>query len=249
MIMASVQFYGAEKAIEAYVNCNIPAWGLFSGRQLLCKYQGTDINEGKALLEEFINKIEESNATYTLKVFESEKGKGVRIKEKTECDSSFNFKIDEQEVYMQRQNQRGYGREYRDKTNGELLEAVQGLNERLNQLEEPIEEEEEEEFDLNKEIIGMIREPNRLIQFISAINSAKNLFTGRPTQYPPPAVVGNTSHATETNDDLLVRLSNAIDTLEKADPLIVQHLEKLAQLSINNRMLFDMMIKQLDSLK
>jgi hypothetical protein len=44
------------------------------------------------------------------------------------------------------------------------------------------------------------------------------------------------------------RLGKAIDQLERADPKIIDHLEKLAALSVKNPMLFNLLLTQLDNM-
>jgi len=254
--MASVQFYGVEKAIKAYEDCKIPAWGLFSGRQLLCKYQGNSMAEGAQLLEDFVDKIEESNATYTLKVFEQEGNKPVKIKERTECDSSFNFKIDEQDVYLDRQEKRGYGgRVFQN----ELSQTLAGINERLAKIEEPEEiEEEEETFQesigkaIQQSIIGAIQnpeQPNLLMDMLKGVLGVEvpKPAIGHVKQAGQIAGLGtSTGNTPTTAEDNLQRLGNAIDILELHDPKLVEHLEKLAKMATENPKKFTGLITMLD---
>jgi len=253
--MSSVQFYGKGKAIEAYENCNIPAWGLFSGKQLLCRYQGNDINEGKQLLDDFLDKIEEGTATYTLKVFEAEGNKAIKIKEKTECDSSFNFKLDSIDIFSERQEQRGRF------LNNELAKTLTGINDRLLKMEtEPIEEQPEDETfqesigkAIQQSIIGAIQnpeQPNVLVDLLRGI-------LGQPI--PKPAIgtvtragqiagfgIDSNNPSTKIEGSKLERLGNAIDILEKYDDKLVEHLEKLAKIAIDNPKKFTGLITMLD---
>ena len=240
--MASVQFYGSDKAIEAYNDCKVPAWGLFSGRQLICKYAGNSLEEGSQLLEEFCQRIEHSNATYTLKVFENPSKKELTIKEKTECDLSFNFKLCEQDLYVQRREQRGYytGGGNNDKA---ILDKLGVIENRLNQAEDhdPLEEQDT----IGSIALSYLKEPDKLLMLLSGLGFTQN------NQQPARALGNVTQKPTITpadTNDRLTRLSNAIDRLEIADPKIVEHLEKLAELAEDNKPLFNMMIKQLENL-
>jgi hypothetical protein len=252
--MASVQFYGVDKAIEAYENCKIPAWGLFSGKQLLCRYTGNDLDEGAKLLEDFISKIEESTATYTLKVFEQEGNKPVKIKEKTECDSSFNFKIDEQEIFTQRQEQRGYG-------NRALGATLSSIDERLKKIEElPIEEESEEETfqesigkAIQQSIIGAIQNPEQPNLLVDLLKGVLNVPVSKPaignvrtTSAIAGLETGNANASVKERGDKLQRLGDAIDILEKHDEKLVEHLEALAKIAVNNPQKFQRLIAMID---
>lgn len=90
-VSSSVQFKGADAVVKAYTMRNVARWGIWQNRQFLFKYEGDDTNEGADQLQEILQMIAESPAVYTLKVFE---GAG-RVTEKTECDGSFNFKLQE----------------------------------------------------------------------------------------------------------------------------------------------------------
>ena len=255
--MASVQFYGKDKAIEAYENCDIPAWGLFSGKQLLCRYNGTSINEGKQLLDDFLEKIEESNATYTLKVFEAEGNKPVKIKEKTECDSSFNFKLDSEDVYLQRQEQRGYGARHMQ---SELSKTLAGINERLQKIEEEPEDEiEDETFGeslgkaIQQSIIGAIQNPEQPNVLVDLLRGVLNVPVSKPaigsvrnTGSIAGFETGNSNASIENQTDKLNRLGAAIDILEIHDPKLVEHLEKLAKMAATQKDKFLQIITMFD---
>ncbi len=238
--MASVQFYGIENAIDAYENCKIAAWGLFSGRQLLCKYTGGNINEGKQLLEEFCEKIEHSNATYTLKVFENEKGTDMRIKEKTECDSSFNFKLLEEDKYLQRRDERG---NYSSNGNNKLLvDTLTGINNRLIAIEEG--DHEDEPDTIGSIVTGYLKEPEKLLPLLTLLSG---LGVIRPV---PAGAIGNVQKTTTTDmsDIITDKLAAALDQLQKADPKIVEHLEKLAELSKRDKFTFDIVVSKIEAL-
>lgn len=260
--MASVQFYGKEKAIAAYKNCQIPAWGLFVGKQLLCRYNGNDMAEGEELLTEFLDKIEGSIATYTLKVFEL--GKGQKVKEKTECDSSFNFKIPEYENYTESSKQLGYFA----RPNNDFFA---GLDNRLKDIEQKIgntpevEEEEEQTFinaigtALQSAIINAIENPseNNIVHKIIGLLSPNQ----QPLPMQPamrPVAIGKVEDniKTETmpeqeNKQLteqdLQRIGNALDIMHKSDPEIVEHLEKLAAIADKNPKKFRNLLLMLET--
>ena len=260
--MASCQFYGKETVLEAYRNCNIPSWGLFSGKQLLCRYNDFSIDEGASLLDEFLSKIECSSATYTLKVFEIKAGQ--KVKEKSECDSSFNFKIPDQDSYNERVA--GY-----DERRNRLTETLAGINKRLELIEnnaKEIGEEEGEEGEeeslfakigavLEQSILKVIENPQEP-NIITSIFG--NLFNNGQQFKPTLGHIGeiNKPNNAETmstepifkgendSEEKLKRLSEAINILETHDPLIVEHLEKLAKLAQSNSRKFKGLLTTLD---
>jgi len=250
--MASVQFYGKDKAIEAYENAKIPAVAIFSQKQIIFRYGGSDLDEGSQLLEDFLTAIEHSNATYTLKVFEH-KGEGdFRIKEKTECDLSFNFKILPLDEYEARKDQRGNGysglgavMHKLDTMQNEIAEIKQG---NLGSIEDDPGRNDPGE-DWQAIMFDYLRNPQKIG---TLLNSLKSLASGQMIPEATPAsMIGNHERISGDNvmtDDKLERLSVALDTLEKNDPKIVDHLVKLAELSTTNKPLFRMLIKNLDEL-
>lgn len=263
----SVQFYGKENALKAYENCQIPAWGLFSGRQLLCRYCGDSMDEGATLLDDFLSKIEGSTATYTLKVFELKKGE--KIKEKTECDSSFNFKIDNKGDYEERTN-RFSGHL------GQIGALLERMDQRLAALETPPETEEEPAEEGFLATLGAVAQ-DELIKFMqnpteeNIIGKVLNMFTGNNRQnYPQQlnrqiAGVQHPAFAKKNNDDMsdnlqdqtqakkeytpadVQRLQSAVDILAANDPKIIDHLEKLAIIAQDNPNKFKMLTSMLDT--
>lgn len=251
--MASVQFYGLDNAIEAYNNASIPAWGLFSGRQLLCRYTGESMEEGSKLLADFCEKIEYSNATYTLKVFEQEGNKALKIKENTPCDSSFNFKIQELDEYARRKEERGNDRYmYGSRDNG-TQNQINAINEKLDRLLEDGEGEEETPKSIGALAMSYLSNPTNLIQLINAIRgvpvTASTIGTipetteNKTMSGVPIVEAGNQDQQREQDVN---RLAHALDILEKADPQLVKHLEKLAELSIKSPGKFKSLISMLE---
>jgi len=76
----SVQFQTANHVVDAYLLRDVPAFSIYQGKQLLIKYEGSDINEGASLLGNFLEMLQNSAAIYTLCVYEDFTG---RINDKT----------------------------------------------------------------------------------------------------------------------------------------------------------------------
>jgi hypothetical protein len=253
--MASVQFYGKEKAIEAYENAKIPAVAIFSNKQIIFRYGGSDIEEGSQLLEDFLTAIEHSNATYTLKVFENTGKNDLRIKEKTECDLSFNFKILPIDEYETRKNERGNGYGM-----GAVLDKLNSMQNEIADIKQNgigmIEDEPGNDpgEDWQSIMFDYLKNPHKLG---TLVNNLKALANGQMIPETQPAMIGNHvekisstgNNADVINEDnKMEKLAAALDILEKNDPKIVDHLVKLAEISNTNKTLFRMLIKNLDEL-
>lgn len=232
--MASVQFYGVDAVMQAAQNRNCPAWAMFQGRQFLFKSpEGSADTESLAMLEEILNSITSSEATYTLKFYEDLQGK--KIKENTPCDGSFNFKlktepqIDERrEVYRQ---------------SNQIAAVLARLEERQTALEEKLNEEDEEDPEpqtLGGILAGLANDPAKIIQIIEI---GKSLFgTNKPVNS-----VGELARVAGAPDIQETELKNTIVRLRAVDPEINTHLEKLAKIAETQPALFKMLLQQLDA--
>jgi hypothetical protein len=268
---ASIQFRGSKAVIKAFENYqDAQAWAIFQAKNLLFKGSGSDE------LESVLKMLEPygSEAIYQLKVYE-EIDEPKRIKEKTECDGSFAFKLGSEELF-------GGGSAY-----------VRGLEERIKKMEGEKDEEEEKTIGgkIGNALLGLLEQPTELVQLIGAI---KQMFAPAPPQavaaigrvqtdfappvysQPVPAVpvmqpqqqpqqttmakAKNTEEqkplpadevkgSVLTDEEKVNRLAAAVDTLEKADPDILQHLEKLASISAESPQVFKMLLTTLDNFK
>lgn len=257
---SSVQFYGNEAVMEAVKNRRCPYWALWQGRQFLFKCEEADIKSSLDYLDQLLQMLnnDTTTATYTLKFFEPE-GKGaVKIKENTPSDGSFNFKLVEPEAVHQRQI--GF-----QSNTPKVLELLEKMSLRLDAIENAGidgEEEEEEEETIEKAIIGVLKDPNKLEKYITM---GKNFFgvstpeyvgnvnrlgqIGDPGQAGHQAPVTNLSQSSGDNEEqFLIRVGNALDILKAHDPQIADHLEKLASMAKNNPGKFQSMLSMLNLL-
>lgn len=230
--MASVQVYGIKDVLEWANNLDCPAWGLFDGKRMICKYEGNDGTESLPFLEQFLRRFHKhSIATYTLKFFEQPAAGELKIKEKSECDAgSFNFKLSESED------------EYLEKRSGRENLSLE-YEKRLIALEE--------EKNSDPQTIGeILQQPEKVKEYIEVISMVKNLLSGStiPIQ---PAYIGNVTRAginDSNNGSDQMRLITAINILEVNDPNIMLHLEKLARISQDNKPVFNQLIAMLDNI-
>jgi hypothetical protein len=251
----SIQFYGIDAVMKAAENRKCAAWSIWHNKQFLFKSL-PDQDEGQALdyLKDILESVADNDVIYTIKFYEEVQGK---INEKTPCDGSFNFKIlDEEEMQERRYKRQAMGNRY----NG-LKEWQQNIEEKLDRLLGEGDEEEEEEKTLEGELIGMVNNPIKLIEFVQSLNQAKALLTGAEVtpgtianvlragqikEVPAPApgqLEANLSH-----DEMMQRLNVALTTLGENDPNIIFHLEKLATLSTEKPETFKTAIAMLEGM-
>ena len=89
-----VQYTSVEDVVSAYEAGDIPAFAVFGERQLYLKYEGEDIAEGAAKLDEVLTKwaAAGNNAVFTLSMYDSLPA-GKKVKYTTDNDASFNFQL------------------------------------------------------------------------------------------------------------------------------------------------------------
>jgi len=262
---SSIQFRGKNTVLEAFGNYqDADAWAIFQAKSLLFKGIGSDH------LSQVLDMLEPggSDAIYQLKVYE-DIDNAKNIKEKTDADGSFAFKLGREENVI-----------------GGASLHTRLLEERLKKLEEQNDGEDDEDKTIGGKILngflGLLEQPNELVQLIGAF---KQMFAPQPAQVhqigrvstdfaPPvvsqvPAAVSQYSinHKTDpmpekekntdanlppkpdgvSDEEKILRLSAAINALELADADILIHLERLAEISKDNPAMFKMLITSLDS--
>lgn len=234
--MASLQFVGRQAVVDAVNNRGLQYWGLFQGKQFITAGEGTQA------LDEFLQKLEPggSAALYTLKVYADQDPED--ITDKTECNGSFNFKLSLPAPAG------GVDRSITDR-----LDRIEGM---LNGEDE--DDEEEDDNSLMGIIMGYLKEPEKLATIIGAF---RGMAPASPVnQSPPiPMAIGNhnpggssqpvsTMLPGDDQEKMALRVATALDRLEKVDPNILAHLEKLADLAESKPGLFKLLLAQLDGL-
>ena len=263
----AVQFYGIDDVVEAYMNKRTPAFAIWCGKQLQFRYDGstdddneTDaepgeptMTEGEQLLRQYLTSLWPlTTATYTLKTYD-DLAPGQKIRPSTEYDTAFNFKIcapSSREAYAP-------GAVGFPQTNP-LLAELKKMNERMDRLEQERamddDELEDEPENLQQVVIGLLNEPAKLQQVVEPIKelvSIGRMLLGMPEMNTPAAMNGvkKIGQVNEQPDPALVmRLGQAINTLEQHDEKIVEHLEKLAQVAVTDAVKFKGLLAMLDLL-
>jgi hypothetical protein len=243
----SVQFAGIDTVIRAYnMREEEKFWAVFQSKSLLMR------GEGEGDLISFLQLLEQngSQAIYTLKVYDNVNDYR-QIRERTEASGSFNFQL----------HKEGQGRS----------DYYMKIEERLKVLESGDSDEDEDTGVLGKigsGLIGVLGDPDKLTSVINSlpaiIGSIKDLIRtpggvqaigNIAREYAGAVVNSNIREKSKENnttqmsaEEKMQRIAAAIDKLERNDKNILQHLEKLAELSESNPQLFKMLTKNLDEL-
>lgn len=241
----SVQFKGVESVLDAFESRKVPAWGLFQDRTFLFKYEGENMEEATDFLSGILEKLSRSsNAIYTLKVYEDLNGQ--KIKEKTESDGSFNFRLND---------------ENQEITNSQYarMGSLNGIAERLEAIESRLTDKEGEEKPHKLGLLGEILQDENLgpvvanamgsiLQSILPALMPKAKPAHQPTTTNPNfAEIRPAGIAGIAEDEL--QINKAISILRKADDRLPEHLLKLAAISQKDPATFQILLSTLDSFK
>ena len=254
---SSVQFFGIDNVLQAYRNCDIPAFALWTGKTLLLKYDGYSngeytkptIDEGEQLLNEYLNAMyQQSTAIYQLKVYEDLTAK-TKIKPSTEYSQAFNFKIGDA---AQGYNTIGYSQ--KNNAYSELQELKNKVAELENERIEPEPQEEKKSF-IHSITGGMFDDTDELEKVVGLVT---RLFRPQqPVKTQTFAGVGQhtvtenrvSDISSESGNTEEQRINTALSALQKADTMIIEHLELLARIATNEPAQFKQFLAILDTLK
>lgn len=228
MAANSVQFYGMSQVLEAAQNRAVANWAIFQGSQFMFKYEDGDLEGSLSMLETVLTSISHAKGIYRIQFYEDT---GIKIKDKTPHDGSFNFMNKTLEEVQHENRPTLY-----DGQRSVILNKLEAIEARLNTMEEDPEEDEEPEG-----IAGIIQDPERLQGMVNAIAGiiglAKSIIN--PQTPVPGAIAGIADNK---------RLEAAINTLSKNDPKITEHLEKLAEMSETNKATFTYLLGMLEKM-
>lgn len=220
-------FRGIPNTMKAYDSMDIPAWSLANGKDLIFSYNGDSQTEGRSMLMQGLQMLEdnESQAILTLRVYD-EHPANQKITNKTEWTNSFTFALFDPEDGMVHQPR-----------------GKSALLARISALEEQISGNDDNKDEKPRGIQGMIgsllERPDiqeRLIQTVTGIVS--NIFgqqkpiaamAGIP-QGQPQAQQQEGSAYDALPADQQDKIKMAMEVLMKRDPLLGDHLLKLAQM-------------------
>ena len=233
--MASVQFYGADNVIQAAENFRCPAWAIFINGRMFTKFEGTDMTQSIEALAQYLDMLEASNSAgiYTIKFFEVEDGKPIKLNEKSVCNGgSFNFKL----ISDEQRTERGMAI-------GSSMHEIRELRKEIEELKKLREEEEAAEPEtLGSVLLDLVKRPDQLVQLFSLVKMA----TGQPISTLPSISAPAMPVSTDAEEERIQRIGNALNELENADPRLPEHLEKLAALAKTNPGQFSQIISLFD---
>jgi hypothetical protein len=230
--MTGVQLIGKDAVLTAFNKLGYDYWGLYEGKTPKVFGEGADTLTD--WLELFCSSG--STATYTLRIYDTET---LPTSQTGGADfvASLNFKLID--MYE------GYG--IAGHTN-KLVQRIEGLEKKIGGADS----EDDDGEDINSIIMGWLSNPEKLGMVVGAF---KQLVGSGPVA---SAVSGNGATAQQSmsgfdsnnagsssDDEKLQRLAVALDQLEKKDPKLIEHLEKLGKL---DPLIFNAVIAKLDAL-
>lgn len=269
--MAGVyQIKGADNVIEAYTNRDVKVWAIFHGKSLCTKGDTVEA------LTAYLDMISEgSSAVYTLKIYE-DLTEAKQVKEKTEADGSFTFMLPKPRVSLLEYEEDGETRTRRRGNGISLYQRFDDLEEKIGALQNP--EPPEDNFhtilmgylkdpvalssliNAGRALLG-VTPGNQQYQPQPVYNQQPGVqrighVANSDSISPPVASAATDARGMTINTDVvdnspearIQRLGAAIDTLDSADPLLIEHLEKLARMSQVKAQNFKFILDALDSM-
>lgn len=240
----AVQFIGRKNIMQAYDLRDVAFWGIWQKNCLIHK------GEGREELEEFLSMLENngSRAAYTLKLFEDATDLK-QIKEKTQADGSFSFKLNEYEGG----DLDSGGQYYHTNKKNKLFERLESIEEKLAGITEGDHDDDNANESFEQKLIGVISDPNQLAAYVDIF---KNLFA--PAAPVAVGKIGNTKQMGNTQptaqqsqpmteEQTRTRLVKALEILEAHDPKIIEHLESLAMLAQDKPGKFKSLLAMMDT--
>jgi len=223
----AVHFKTPAAVMDGYEKQDVPAFALFSGSQLICKYQGDDMDQGKQTLQFWITHLvkEQSAAIHTIAFFEDVPAKG--IKSNTPYDCSFNFRfLDTPMGYLPPELYNLVGGGQR-----QLIDELTALRLEVSDLKKQVEEGPDEPDEVEKPGIGaiMLKSFEPLLPVL-ADRVIAALFPPQPGQGHVARVSG-LGIGEQVSAQEQLRVNDAVRRLRKTVPDIADIMEKLARLS------------------
>jgi len=261
----SVQIYGSDSLITAAKNRGCSYWAIFQDKQFMFKREDNNIDSSMAFLEQVLECLDRSKAIYTIRFYEpDDDGKKFKIKDTTPYDGSLNFVTSEPEEHESNM-QRWEGSRAVGSTSGRMIDAINKLNEKIDTLSTPIEEEEEKPETIGSIALGLLKNPEQLAQLIAVGKSILGIPSVPVLPMPARAGIGSTGadgsssaagtvpkeeiKKPEPKEVEYERIAAAVDILAANDPKLADHLEKLAKISQTNKPLFNIALSTIEALQ
>jgi hypothetical protein len=236
MRSTTVAFRGVNQVVSAYANNDMPAWSIWSGKEMMFAYCTDDVEEGKNMLRATLKDLFEggSEAQFSLRVYE-DAPTGGKIKSNTPWDRSFSFVLYGDEEYSPyRQGRMSYSKEADEK-----IQLLQGEIDALKLQLAEAEETEEKPEGISGILSGIMEMPG--IKQALAAKLAGFINSVIPFNGPVPAAVAGLPSATpgQPIPSLLdsvqqAKVQQAINVLCTKDAKLGDHLVKLAEMAVSN---------------
>lgn len=219
--MHDAQFYGTAAVMDIYADMGLPQFAFFQGKEFVVAGNSDDE------LEKWCKRFESSGGTakYKFRLYEQVSGP---IKPATDYVCSFDVAFSQ--PYMS-----GMGA-----VSPAILARMDKIEKQLGAGDGTSTMDR-----IGDAVLGWLEEPDKLVSVLSGF---KALLTG--AQLPAAGVAGMTEPSriiTPDQEDKAIRLASALDSLEKADPLILPHLEKLAKIAVSQPGTFKTLVGMIDS--
>lgn len=230
--MTGVQIIGKDAVLSRFNKFDTDTWALYQGKQFIVGGIGED------QLSDWLNDLSTagSTATYVLRMYDAELPPTAATGN-ADYVASINFKLVD--------SYEGQG------IHGHSVKLMQ----RLDAIEKKLDAEEqgeEEPGGINDVIMGWLTEPEKLGMVVGAFRQLVGMGGALPPA-PMQAIAGfnvakdNAPPGVDKEQQLQI-LAKALDILEKADPKIVEHLDKLATLSQTDPLIFAGVITKVNAL-
>ena len=246
MRSSTVAFRGVNQVVAAYGNNDMPAWSIWSGKEMMFAFCTDDIEEGKEMLRTTLKDLYNggSEAQFALRVYEDMPATG-KIKSNTPWDRSFSFVLYGDEEYSPyRAGRMSYSKEADEKIQA-MQKEIDDLKLALLEAEEP----EEKPDGINGIIAGIMEMPGikqalaaKLAGFINTVIP----FGGNPQ----PAAVAGLPEGNQPIPSLLdaeqqAKVQQAINVLCTKDAKLGDHLMKIAEIALSNIKQYNGMVAML----
>lgn len=261
--MAGIQFFGVDSVVDAFIDYEADCWAIAEGKDII--KTGYDDDGLKTYLAKL--QVQGSAATYTLRIYRN-MDDADKIVAKTEYNACFKFKLNEGGAVG------GFGATRyagADPLTAKLQAVVSEEVGKVLDRKLGRDDDDEKPETLSDVIMGLVKQPDKLIGVLQGIRGmfAPADVVGHPAmQYaavsgnqprrtgavaqptpapaePKPQPADQATPALSDNEETIERVAAVLDRLEKADPDILQHLEKLADLAEKKPDTYRMGIKML----
>lgn len=214
--------FGKKAIIDCYENEDCDRFAFFKGKELVV--QGDSLEELEKICDRLA--MSGSSATYKFRLYDTPPGEKVKPSTEYVC----NYEIKFVDPYNGNGIVGGWGNEFLG---------------RIEKLEKKMGEAPEKEDRIGDALMGWLEEPDKLIQAVGAFRS---LMGYGPAQ--PAAIAGIEQQGTiitPDNEAKVIKLSQALDEIEKHDTNIVHHMQKLAIIAKTKPETFKMLLGMLDN--